>query len=757
MLYAQVAERTPRRVALLVGINEYQRRGFPTLRWAENDVEELGRELSRIGFDRVVVLKGSVAGPLRATKDNIAAQLDRLLADVTKNDIVLVALCGHGLQLRVKREGGAEQDDNFYCPVNAVLSDPVTMLSLSDLTDKILHERGGKNLVLIDACRNALADATRGLRYRGIQGRVVSLPEDTAILFSCRSGQESAERDDLKHGLFTHGVLEAMRATEGMGGVLTWGALVDRVQNRVAELSPDQEPIAAGAVGRLVLGQWQAETRLAEIFTEMERAYACSLLNQIDLAGGTPSVGRTVDQRNQFRERKQGLISRTTDLERWAGKAKTESKDRYQSKLSEARSTLYDLYRDEWGSNPVYRNLISAGTEPIRLDQIQSRLADRELMLAYFIGESVGYVLCVQRDRARLVKLKVPDVEATVLGTDSGPLTTQRLRQVLFGRDGSGVLSRLGERKQADSLAPQLAALWRVLIPEVEIRAILGEKIKRLFIVADGSLAQLPFEALVIEQQDRPKYLLDIDTSISYAPSATVLFNLFESPGHARGNERDSVLAVGDPVYAAVAATRASNGRLARLPYTGLETQWVARAYSDRGITAITLLGSNATERGLRNRAPDRRVLHVACHGLVDDAGGNVFGALALSPGPAAATDTADDGFLVLPEIYELNLKGTELTILSVSQGGRGEGTWALSRGFLVAGSRRVVGSSQLLDDEATASLVGVFCVRLAEAEKAGQPVDHAAALQAAKRWVRQQEKWKSPFFWASMVLIGPP
>ena len=107
-------------------------------------------------------------------------------------------------------------------------------------------------------------------------------------------------------------------------------------------------------------------------------------------------------------------------------------------------------------------------------------------------------------------------------------------------------------------------------------------------------------------------------------------------------------------------------------------------------------------------------------------------------------------------------MKGSELAILSACQTNygpqqKGEGTWALSRGFLVAGSRRVVASNWLVDDEATASLVSFFCAGLAQAEKAGQPVDHAAALQAAKRWVRQQDKWKSPYYWASMVLIGPP
>ena len=46
-----------------------------------------------------------------------------------------------------------------------------------------------------------------------------------------------------------------MLRAEAGSGVITWSALVDRVQNRVAELNPRQEPIQAGVMPRLVLGR----------------------------------------------------------------------------------------------------------------------------------------------------------------------------------------------------------------------------------------------------------------------------------------------------------------------------------------------------------------------------------------------------------------------------------------------------------------------------------------------------------------------
>jgi CHAT domain-containing protein len=67
-----------------------------------------------------------------------------------------------------------------------------------------------------------------------------------------------------------------------------------------------------------------------------------------------------------------------------------------------------------------------------------------------------------------------------------------------------------------------------------------------------------------------------------------------------------------------------------------------------------------------------------------------------------------------------------------------------------------VVASNWLVDDEAAASLVSTFCGGVAQGDGEGKQIDYAQALHRAKLWVRQQEKWRSPHFWAPMVLVGP-
>ncbi len=202
------AQTPPKKVALLAGVNVYQKRGFPNLDYAERDVTELEKELRQLGF-KTVLLTGSATGDLQATRQNLVNQLLQLLRDTGKQDIVLVALSRHGQQLSVPQPGGGEREDGFYCPYDAEKDNHQSQFSLSYLTDDILAKKGGRNLVLIDACRDEIKDAGRG--SKGVQGRLVTLPEDTAILFSCRAGQQSWEHDELQHGVFSYCVLDGLR------------------------------------------------------------------------------------------------------------------------------------------------------------------------------------------------------------------------------------------------------------------------------------------------------------------------------------------------------------------------------------------------------------------------------------------------------------------------------------------------------------------------------------------------------------------
>jgi formylglycine-generating enzyme required for sulfatase activity len=256
----------PKKVALLVGVNKYQRRGFPDLNYAERDVEELASELKKLGF-QTSLLKGSSEGNAKASRANIEAALQELVADTGKEDIVLVSLSGHGATFDVKQLDGTSEEDAFFCPVDATLGDLKTLLSLSYLIDDVLATKGGRNLLLVDACRDKPQDEpTKGVLKRGIQGKRVELPENTAVLFACSAGQESVEspRFGGGHGAFTYCLLEALRNKADTGVEVTWAGIVEGVETlmasepkvrKVLDKASPQYPIHAGHVRRTVLGK----------------------------------------------------------------------------------------------------------------------------------------------------------------------------------------------------------------------------------------------------------------------------------------------------------------------------------------------------------------------------------------------------------------------------------------------------------------------------------------------------------------------
>jgi CHAT domain-containing protein/tetratricopeptide (TPR) repeat protein len=524
---------------------------------------------------------------------------------------------------------------------------------------------------------------------------------------------------------------------------------------------------------------WQAELGdPAEAVRASERGRTQTLLEQLELRGVDPLAGVPAEQAAVVRKRDVDARLRVAGLqtqlsiltfEKSSVEERTRRKEKLERELDQARGQAMTAYRELRHSSPSYRLGLAKERRPIALADLQHWLAKSEgMLLHYTLGRKGAYVVVVPPlGRPRVEKLVVTKELARELGADEGPFTWEQAAEEV-----ATLLPLLNRPGRTAEALPRLAALWRLLVPEAERVALAGGKVRRLFVVPDGPLALLPFEALVLDEKG-PRYLLDAEVPILYAPSATVLVNLSDRPEATVPENREPVLTVGDPAYPAmpspstggvlaalVPAERYRNGagRLARLVNSAAESNAVSELFRKREVAVAQLLGADATEANVRAGVKGRRVIHLACHGLADQTWGNYFGALALTPGRHATSDPDDDGFLTLAEVHSLDLRSCELAVLSACNTNfgpaqRGEGVWALSRGFLAAGARRVVASNWLVEDEAGAALVREYAAQLAAA---GPSPDYASALLAAKRSVRRQDKWQSPFYWASLVHVGP-
>jgi CHAT domain-containing protein len=189
---------------------------------------------------------------------------------------------------------------------------------------------------------------------------------------------------------------------------------------------------------------------------------------------------------------------------------------------------------------------------------------------------------------------------------------------------------------------------------------------------------------------------------------------------------------------------------------TKIEVEAMQRLWRDSP-QPVVLTGAEADEMALRRLMPGSRYVHLATHGFfADETFGSMFGQdaasaqlfggskdlatarqarvavrnpLLLSGVVLAGADlppqtdelglpTGQDGILTAEEIVSLDLRNTELVVLSACDTGlgavaRGEGVMGLVRAFRLAGARNVVASLWEVEDKATAALMKVFYYKL--------------------------------------------
>jgi CHAT domain-containing protein len=115
----------------------------------------------------------------------------------------------------------------------------------------------------------------------------------------------------------------------------------------------------------------------------------------------------------------------------------------------------------------------------------------------------------------------------------------------------------------------------------------------------------------------------------------------------------------------------------------------------------------------------------------------------------------AGDGILTAFEVAGMDLRGTQLVVLSACETElgllqRGDGLLGLRRSFLVAGARTLVSSLWKVPDQATAELMTEFYHHLL----AGNST--AVALAQAQRALRRRYP-AEPVAWGSFVCYGDP
>lgn len=111
-----------------------------------------------------------------------------------------------------------------------------------------------------------------------------------------------------------------------------------------------------------------------------------------------------------------------------------------------------------------------------------------------------------------------------------------------------------------------------------------------------------------------------------------------------------------------------------------------------------------------------------------------------------------ENGILTSREISMLDLRGTDMIVLSACQTGLGDikedGVFGLQRGFKKAGAQTLLMSLWSVNDQATQLMMISFYKALMEGKSR-----HEAFREAQNR-VRSNPKFSTPFFWASFIML---
>jgi len=396
----------------------------------------------------------------------------------------------------------------------------------------------------------------------------------------------------------------------------------------------------------------------------------------------------------------------------------------------ENKESYHRLIRNLEENYPYYLKFKYQQNEST-LTEVQNHLDEETALLEYFVGDSIIYLLTIQKDSARLHLIAKPENWTSIISNFRKSISDQKF------------INSIDSAQAAYQLFTENSYTLFQLLLEKPLAAI-GNTVKHLQIIPDGELNYIPFDLLLTSKENTNSinyknlpYLLK-DKSIGYAYSAALLL---ENENKKSDNKKDSYLGFA-PIYEAN-------------DMTDLETQLVTRGgninlpFAQKSVEAMynlfggkAYLAKEATKSNFLSDTNTYKVLHLAMHGIVDD------------KNPLSSKLIFYGDSLYASELYNTKLNA-DLAVLSACNTGigniqKGEGVMSLSRAFTYAGCPSLVMSLWSVPDESTSDVIQFFFKAL----KNGATKDEA--LRSAKlNYLDNNETTSHPIYWAGFVATG--
>lgn len=189
---------------LIVAVENYTDSRISKVHYAKADAEELVKAWQNLGYDAsdfVVLINGA------ATKTAIEANLKKLSARAHAEDRIIIFFAGHG---------SAVNGDNIIIPVDAqldMLTD--TCVSINHILGHLKKAESERNLMFLDCCHSGFEPGEHIRRVTtdfSVEDLADKLKGSVYCVgfASCKSSQQSIGHPIVKHGVWTHFLIEAL-------------------------------------------------------------------------------------------------------------------------------------------------------------------------------------------------------------------------------------------------------------------------------------------------------------------------------------------------------------------------------------------------------------------------------------------------------------------------------------------------------------------------------------------------------------------
>lgn len=351
-------------------------------------------------------------------------------------------------------------------------------------------------------------------------------------------------------------------------------------------------------------------------------------------------------------------------------------------------------------------------------------------LISYAQSGSALYALVVSLSDATLIELKADGLAGRVA----------ELNEAIVRRDDGAYRSAAFTLHQQvmEPLAPHLQGTELLIIPDGPLRLVNFEVLRTKASATDGRDGSLLLHRYTIA------YLLSATTAVQFAELA-------------RGRSRRALaLAPGftDEVKRSYLAQARDSIRLDRSYLRYVRQPFALRTAEDLGRTlnASLLIGTRATEGGLRSALRDHGILHLGTHAEMN-ATNPMYSRLVLNKDGDGTTPDSD-GYLHAYEIYELDLRA-QLAVLAACESGAGaddgEGVRSLGYGFAYAGCPSLVMALWSIDEKVSSEIIERFYAHLAD----GLPKHEALRRAKLEHLEAAQDELLQPYYWAGLVLVG--